>query len=89
MIDDLFDIIAEIGEEHLHTNKTPRDENDDWPMWYASKLLEIKEFSELAGQPMTEQNLISILLKIDKNYLSDHPDQSWEEYFAKNITDFF
>lgn len=77
-------LLHQAGEEHLATHKETNGDDPEWPIWYASYLLE-NGFETLLYAKLLKSDLIYLLVLVDKQQKSEAPGSQWEKYYA----DFF
>ena len=62
-------------------------EDADWPMWYASWLIDHSNFLEMIDQPLTKSQLTCKLMTLDQEYTAaNDSSQTWQAYYADSLT---
>jgi hypothetical protein len=89
MLDELSELFGDVADNHHQVFQASGGNDPDWAIWYARELLKTRDFVSLIGHTPSEMELTSILLKLDKNFLSNKSNQSWTEYYTDHIADFF
>ena len=86
--DDLRDKLAEMlhqtAEDHHEAYRKTDGVDPDWAIWYAPHLLELG-FDQLLNASILKSDLIYLLVRVDKEQMSEAPGAAWERYYA----DFF
>jgi hypothetical protein len=63
--------------------------NDDWASWYADWLINLSELPQILGKKPLRSELVYLLVKLDKDYTAEKPDERWEDYYARAVVDHF
>jgi hypothetical protein len=82
--DRLADMLHQTSEDHHVAYKETDGVDPDWSLWYAPHLLELR-FDKLLGASILQSDLVYLLVRVDKEQMSDAPGAGWERYYA----DFF
>lgn len=89
MIDDLINALTEITDNDDYFESAEHRDDLVWAARLADQLLASKNFLLGLGQTPSRLDLINLLLQLDKGYLQEEPNETWIEYSAKKILDFF
>ena len=63
--------------------------DQDWASWYADWLISLSELPALLNAKPARSELVYLLVGLDKDYTARQPDESWESYYARRITEHF
>ena len=61
----------------------------DWASWYSEWLVNLSSLPDLVGVKPVRSELTYLLVKLDKDYTTEHPGQSWEDYYAERVVQHF
>ena len=79
------ELLHEAAETHHQVFRITDGADDDWASWYANWLVSLSELPELLGHPVDRSELTWLLVRLDKQYTERHPDQRWEDYYAREL----
>jgi hypothetical protein len=79
------ELLHEAAETHHQVFRITDGADDDWASWYSNWLVTLSELPELLGRPVVRSELTWLLVGLDKQYTERHPDQRWEDYYAKEL----
>jgi hypothetical protein len=79
------DLLHEVGETHHQVFRITDGADDDWASWYADWLIRLSELPELLGAAPVRSELVYWLVKLDKDYTEESPEEKWEDYYAAGI----
>jgi hypothetical protein len=83
------DLLQEAAETHHRVYRITDGADDDWASWYAQWLVTLSELAELLGATVVRSELTWLLVRLDKEYTERHPDQRWEDYYARELVHHF
>ncbi len=83
--DRLAALLHEAAETHHRVYRIVDGEDPDWASWYAQWLITLSELPEILGVTPVRSELIYLLVRLDKEYTTGHPEQPWESYYADQI----
>jgi hypothetical protein len=63
--------------------------DDDWATWYADWLVSLSELPEVLGRAPVRSELTYLLVRMAKEYEERHPDEPWEDVYARGIVEHF
>ncbi len=89
VVEHVSDLLHEAAETHHQVFRITDGADDDWASWYADWLTKLSELPSLLGSPPVRSELVYMLVKLDKDYVADHPTERWEDYYAARIVDHF
>jgi hypothetical protein len=82
-IQQLTDLLSEVGEAH-HQAYIETDGYDlDWPIWYADYLLD--RLLPLLEATMSKSELVYLLVHLSRLQPADAPGASWPRYYARYL----
>jgi hypothetical protein len=82
-------LLREAGEIHHRVYRIVEGADDDWASFYAWWLIELSELPALLGDKPVRSELVYLLVRLDKQYTADAPDEPWERYYARQVVDHF
>jgi len=83
LIDELANLLNETAEDHHKAFAVTKDEDPDWPIWYADYLL--NKMRQMLNAKFTKTELIYLLVLADKENVSIAPGAYWPRYYANFI----
>jgi len=89
MLEQISRLLHEAGETHHRVFQIVDGADDDWASWYADWLTSLSELPALLGTKPVRSELTYLLVSLDKEYTTEHQDESWESYYARRILDHF
>ena len=89
MLEQISRILHDAGETHHRVFQIVDGADDDWASWYSDWLTTLSELPVLLGAKPVRSELTYLLVSLDKQYTAEHPDESWESYYARRIIDHF
>ncbi len=85
----ISELLHEAGETHHRVYRIVDGVDDDWASWYADWLIRLSELPDLLGRTPVRSELVYMLVRLDKEYSEQKPAESWEDYYAKAISEHF
>lgn len=79
----------EAAELHHKVYKIVDDNDPDWASWYADWLINLSKLPKLLKVKPLRSELIYLLVKLDKDYSREKPDNTWEQYYAEEMINHF
>jgi hypothetical protein len=73
------------GETHHQVFRITDGADDDWASWYADWLIKLSELPDLLGGAPVRSELVYTLVKLDKEYTAESPEEKWEDFYASRI----
>ena len=64
-------------------------DDDDWASWYSEWLASLSELPDLLGTKPVRSELTYMLVKLDKDYAAEGPDEPWQDYYARALAEHF
>ncbi len=83
--DKIADLLHEAGETHHLVYRITDGDDPDWASWYADWLLHLSELPQLLGAAPVRSHLIHALVQLDRDYVSESPDEPWETFYAARL----
>ena len=78
-------ILHEAAETH-HVVYRLFDGNDaDWASWYADWMIKLSELPSVLGVIPVRSELVYWLVRLDREYLEQKPNEGWESFYAKEL----
>jgi hypothetical protein len=82
----IAELLHEAAETHHTVYRITDGDDPDWASWYADWLLNLSELPELLDAPLVRSHLVHALVGLDRDYLSAHPSDCWEDWYAARLT---
>jgi hypothetical protein len=86
---EIAEALNEAAETHHHVYRIVDGADDDWASWYADWLLNLSELPSLLGITPVRSELVYMLVRLDKEYAAEGPEQGWEDYYAARLIEHF
>jgi hypothetical protein len=83
------ELLHEASETHHQVYRIVDGADDDWASWYADWLIDLSELPDILGSKPVRSELVYMLVKLDKDYAAENPDEKWENYYARAVVDHF
>ena len=83
------ELLHEAGETHHQVYRIVDGADDDWASWYADWLVRLSELPDLLGGTPVRSELVYMLVRLDKEYTEQQPDEAWEDYYARALLGHF
>jgi hypothetical protein len=88
-VEAVAELLHNAGETH-HIVFGIVDGNDaDWATWYSDWLINLSKLPEWLGKKPVRSELTFMLVKLDKDYTSAHPSETWERWYAARLMEHF
>lgn len=88
-IREISQLLHDAAETHHRVFRIVDGADDDWASWYADWLINLSELPVLLKTKPVRSELVYLLVALDKQYISDNPDEPWESYYASRMLDHF
>jgi hypothetical protein len=85
----ISDLLHEVGETHHVVFRITDGEDPDWASWYSEWLTENSELPDLLGTKPVRSELTYMLVKLDKDYTEESPDEPWPDWYAARLIEHF
>lgn len=83
------EILHDTGETHHVVYKIVDGDDPDWASWYSDWLINLSKFPEILEVKPVRSELTYMLVKLDKEYTREKPAEKWEDYYAKQLIEYF
>ena len=83
------ELLHEAGETHHIVFRITDGADDDWASWYSEWLTAHSELPDVLGKPPARSELTFMLVKLDKDYVAESPDEPWEDWYAARLVEHF
>ena len=80
-------LLHEAAETHHVVYRIVDGDDPDWASWYADWLIELSELPEILGAKPLRSHLVRALVELDRDYTTEAPDGSWEDWYAERLPD--
>lgn len=88
-IKQISELLHEAGETHHIVYKIVDGNDPDWASWYSDWLINLSKFPDFLGVKPVRSELTYMLVKLDKDYTREKPEEKWEDYYAKELVEYF
>src|SRR6266852_1930668 len=85
----IADLLHEAGETHHIVFGIVDGTDDDWATWYSDWLVNLSKLAELLGKKPVRSELTYMLVKLDKDFTRQQPNEPWERYYARELIEHF
>jgi hypothetical protein len=82
-------LLREAGETHHQVFRIVDGDDDDWASWYSEWLTSLSELPDLLGTKPVRSELTYMLVKLNKDYAAESPDEPWQDYYARALAEHF
>jgi hypothetical protein len=82
-------LLHEAAETHHIVYRISDGEDPDWASWYADWLTKLSELRDTLDVRPVRSELVYMLVRLDKRYTSESPDEKWEDYYARGLLEHF
>lgn len=78
-------LLHEAAETHHTVYRITDGVDPDWASWYSDWLVNLSELAEVLGTKPVRSELTFALVNLDKQYRERSRDESWEDYYAREL----
>lgn len=78
-------VLREAAELHHRVYRIVDGKDPNWASWYADWLIHLSELPSLLGTTPVGRELVSMLVKFDKEYAAQKPEEPWDRYYAEQL----
>ena len=89
VVEQIRKLLHEVAETHHQVFRITDGADDDWASWYADWLTRLSELPSLLSSRPVRSELVYLLVRLDKEYTDEDPTETWEEYYAARLVDYF
>jgi hypothetical protein len=85
----ISELLHEAGETHHIVFRITDGADDDWASWYSEWLTQHSELPDLLPNKPVRSELTYMLVKLDRDYASESPDEPWPDWYAARLIEHF
>ncbi len=78
-------LLHEAAETHHRVYRIVDGADDDWASWYSHWLVTLSELPQLLGATPVRSELTYMLVRLDREYVEQSPDEPWESWYAQRL----
>ena len=82
-------LLHEAAEAHHVVYRITDGDDPDWASWYADWLVNHSELPDLLDVKPVRSELVYVLVRLDKDYTADSPDEKFGDYYARGLVEHF
>jgi hypothetical protein len=82
-------LLSEVSETHHAVYRITDGDDPDWATFYANWLVELSELDQALGTKPVRSELTYMLVRLDKEYAEQSPDQPWPQWYAAKLAEHF
>jgi hypothetical protein len=82
-------LLHDAAETHHLVFRIVDGADDDWATWYSDWLVNLSELAQALGAQIVRSELTYMLVRLDKEYSSQSPDERWEDFYARGLKNHF
>lgn len=82
-------LLHEAGETHHRVYRITDGADDDWASFYSDWLVNLSELADLLGSKPVRSELTYILVRLDKEYGEQTPEEPWPQWYAVRLAEHF
>ncbi len=83
------ELLHEAAETHHQVFRIVDGADDDWASWYAEWLTTLSELADVLGVRPVRSELTYMLVRLNKDYVTQGLDEPWEDYYARELVNYF
>jgi hypothetical protein len=88
-IEKISALLHEAAETHHIVYRITDGDDPDWASWYADWLVKLSELPDLLDVKPVRSELVYMLVRLDKKYVAESPDEKFEDYYARGLVEHF
>jgi hypothetical protein len=88
-LDRIAVLLSEVSETHHAVYRITDGDDPDWATFYANWLVELSELDQALGAKPVRSELTYMLVRLDKEYAEQSPDEPWPQWYAARLADHF
>ena len=85
----ISDVLHQAAETHHVVYRSTDGDDPDWATWYSDWLVNRSELPGLLDVAPVRSELTYMLVRLDKKYTMESPDEKFEDYYARGLLDHF
>jgi hypothetical protein len=78
-------LLHEAAETHHTVYRITEGDDPDWASWYSDWLVNHSELPDLLDVRPVRSELTYMLVRLDKNYTMESPDERFEDFYARGL----
>jgi hypothetical protein len=82
-------LLHEAAETHHVVYRIVDGDDPDWASWYGDWLMNLSELPDLLEVKPVRSELVYMLVRLDKKYTMESPDEKWEDFYARGLLEHF
>ena len=82
-------LLHEAAETHHTVYRITDGDDPDWASWYGDWLANHSELPDLLDVRPVRSELVYMLVKLDKDYAAESPEENFEDYYARGLVEHF
>jgi hypothetical protein len=88
-LDRIAALLHEVSETHHVVYRITDGDDPDWATFYANWLVELSELDQALGTKPVRSELTYMLVRLDKEYGEQSPDEPWPQWYAARLAEHF
>jgi hypothetical protein len=88
-VDRIAALLNEVSETHHVVYRITDGDDPDWATFYANWLVELSELDQALGTKPVRSELTYMLVRLDKEYAEQSPDEPWPQWYAGRLAEHF
>lgn len=89
LVERVSKVLHDAAETHHVVFKIVDGADDDWASWYSDWLVNLSPLAEALGTQLVRSELTYVLVRLDKEYSDQKPDERWEDFYARGLVSHF
>jgi hypothetical protein len=85
----ISELLHEAAETHHVVYRITDGDDPDWASWYADWLTNLSELPDLLEVKPVRSELVYMLVRLEKRYTADNPEEKWEDFYAQGLEEHF
>ena len=85
----ISDVLHKAAETHHIVYRSTDGDDPDWASWYSDWLVNRSALPGLLDVPPVRSELTYMLVRLDKKYTMESPDEKFEDYYARGLLEHF
>ncbi len=78
-------VLREAAELHHRVYRIVDGKDANWASWYADWLIHLSELPKVLGTTPVRAELVSLLVRFDKEYAKRKADVPWDQFYAEQL----
>jgi hypothetical protein len=85
----ISDLLHVAAETHHAVYRSTDGDDPDWASWYSDWLVNHSELPDLLDVKPVRSELTYMLVRLDKKYTMESPDEKFEDFYARGLLEHF